>query len=94
MTWPKQLDLVAWAPKFEGVGERLTLVVSAGRKHAGGVYAWRGDVRLSVDRWFVRQIAQAIADMQTADRMRIREELARLDDEVEPLTRPTTKDKP
>lgn len=92
MTWPQRIVLDGWQPKVEGVGERLELVVGARRpKPEGGGELWRGEVRIRVDRWFVRQLCQAIADMQVADRNRIDEELARLASEVAPLTKkPTT----
>ena len=90
MTWPKSLTLRGWAPKFEGCGDDLTLLVEAYRPGPrDGTQVWRGVVRVSVDRWYVRQLAQAIADMQTADRERIQQELDRLDHEVAPLTKPT-----
>lgn len=91
MTWPKRLELGGWGPKFEGVGDKLTLVMGCRRPNPSRTDPdlWRGEVRVRVDRWFVRQLCQAIADMQAADRVRINEEFARLSTEVAPLTKPT-----
>lgn len=94
MTFPKRLDLRGWDPRLDGVGERLQLRFGASRagRHPGDCDSFRGDVVVTVDRWFVRRLVQAIADMQAADRVRINEEIARLTTEIAPLTssKPTT----
>lgn len=86
MTFPKKLHLVAWAPVLEREGDQLELELEAFKETKRGQAAsWRGKVRLQVDRVFVRQIAQAIEQMQKRDRERLAREHQRLADEVAPV---------
>lgn len=88
MSWPKVLAVRAWAPTLEGAGETLTLKFTGYSSTKRGAERWRGEIELNVDRHMVRKLAEQIREMQTRDRDRLAYERARLDREVEPLTRP------
>lgn len=88
MTWPATLKLRGWAPKLEGSGSELVLRLEATKPKRRNKYAWswRGVVLIEVDRYFVRQLAEAVAEMQVRDRERLARETRRLTTEVEPIT--------
>lgn len=87
MTFPKKLRLVAWAPKLEGEGNHLELIFESYKNpKKKSQKSWRGVLCLEVDRGFVHQVAQAVADMQRRDLERLARELNRIRFEVEPIT--------
>lgn len=93
MSFPKVLRLVGWAPVIEGAGEKLQLTFKAYRvAKQSSANGWRGDLVLNLDRHMVRKMAEAIETMQDADRVRLAQELARLDYEVEPLRKVAKKE--
>lgn len=85
MSFPKKIQLVAWAPTLEGEGGDLALELDAFKEGKKGRASWRGRLRLKLDRNFVRQIAQAIEQMQKRDRERLTRERERLAYEVAPV---------
>lgn len=87
MSLPKVLKLLGGTPTIGGTGEELVLTVQTFRTRAGQ-QSYRGELQLTVDRWFVRALANELREMQTRDRQRIDREIHRLRDEVAPLQLP------
>lgn len=89
MTMAKVIKLRAWSPAIEGEGGELVVKLEAYRPHRlkRGDASWRGNVWLSVDRYFVLQLMRAVDEMQKRDRDRLARERSRLDLEVEPVQR-------
>jgi hypothetical protein len=86
VTFPKKLRLIAWAPILEGEGNGLVLELEALKEtKSRAAAAWRGKLRLELDRQFVRTLSLAIEQMHKRDRERLNRELERLAYEVAPL---------
>lgn len=84
MSLPKLLTLSAWAPVIEGAGAALVMTWDVSRQTKGGSFQ-RSKVKLQVDRYVVRQLAEQIMAMQERDRARIHQELERLVRETSPI---------
>ena len=86
MSMPKVVKVTVWGtPKLVGTGGALELHLPSYRVGREGNQNWRGEVHLSVPRYFVRQLLAEVAAMQIRDRERLARELNRLTHEVEPV---------
>jgi hypothetical protein len=88
MTLPKgELKVDGWAPEIHGEGSELEITCTITRKTKTGKFQ-RSTLRLKVERYFVRQMAEQLALMQVRDRRRLEREQERLRHEIKPLTHP------
>lgn len=74
-------------PKLEGTGGDLTLKFRGHRKNKLGNYEWYG-IEIEVSRWIVQHLLRQVATMHERDRVRLANETARIEHEINAVKQP------